>query len=342
MKRITIVIINFIFSGLIAVAQVGINNDNSLPDASAGLDVKFTNKGFLPPRVSLTALNSTMPITSPAAGLLVYNTVSAGTAPNNVMPGYYFWNGTKWISASVPQGANTGEMLYWNGTQWIIVPTGSEGQILTYVNGTPTWQYKCGTPIVKSHVAGTVAPVSKTVTYGTIDNIPGEPYKCWITSNLGADHQAMGMNDPTEASAGWYWQFNRKQGYKHDGTTRTPAMTWIVSISDTTDWQTINDPCKTELGSQWRIPTYTEWNNVDNAGGWSNLNDTWNYGLKLHAAGYLQNSDGSLSERGTAGRTWSSTKNGAGIGWNLGFDSSTSLMTNLSMDYGQSVRCLRD
>lgn len=82
--------------------------------------------------------------------------------------------------------------------------------------------FLCGNSITVSHVAGTVAPVSKTTTYGTVTNIPGETTKCWITSNLGADHQATSMGDATEASGGWYWQFNRKQGYKNDGTT-TPA-----------------------------------------------------------------------------------------------------------------------
>ncbi len=48
----------------------------------------------------------------------------------------------------------------------------------------------CGSSITINHVAGTVAPVNKTVTYGTVTNIPGETSKCWITSNLGADHQA--------------------------------------------------------------------------------------------------------------------------------------------------------
>jgi len=73
---------------LIAVhlfAQVGINSDNSTPDASAGLDVNFNNKGFLPPRVALTAINSALPVTAPAAGLLVYNTAVAGSPPNNVL-----------------------------------------------------------------------------------------------------------------------------------------------------------------------------------------------------------------------------------------------------------------
>ncbi|MEI7897716.1 MAG: hypothetical protein WCJ26_11825, partial [bacterium] len=88
----------------------------------------------------------------------------------------------------------------------------SYGNSQTFSTLLPT----CGTMTI-NHVAGTTAPVTKTVTYGTVTNITGEPSKCWITSNLGADHQATAVNDGTEASAGWYWQFNRKQGYKHDG-----------------------------------------------------------------------------------------------------------------------------
>ena len=53
---------------------------------------------------------------------------------------------------------------------------------------------------------------------GTVTGIPGETTKCWITSNLGASQQATAVNASTQASSGWYWQFNRKQGYKYDGT----------------------------------------------------------------------------------------------------------------------------
>ena len=52
-------------------AQVAINNDGSNPDASAGLDVKFNNKGFLLPRLSVTEIAA---ISTPADGLQVYNT----------------------------------------------------------------------------------------------------------------------------------------------------------------------------------------------------------------------------------------------------------------------------
>ena len=71
-----------------ANAQTGIGT--TTPNASAKLDVVATDKGFLPPRVALTATNAFSPITgtsSAATGLLVYNTATAGAIPNNVVPG---------------------------------------------------------------------------------------------------------------------------------------------------------------------------------------------------------------------------------------------------------------
>ena len=79
-------------------AQTGIGT--TTPNASAKLDVSSSTMGFLPPRVALTASNVFAPIagtSSAAAGLLVYNTNTAGTIPHNVVPGYYYWNGTAWV-----------------------------------------------------------------------------------------------------------------------------------------------------------------------------------------------------------------------------------------------------
>jgi hypothetical protein len=98
MKRL---IVLFLLITFYAEAQTGIGT--TTPNASAKLDVTATDRGFLPPRVALTASNVFAPITgtsSAAAGLLIYNTATAGTVPNNVVPGYYFWNGTAWIQIS--------------------------------------------------------------------------------------------------------------------------------------------------------------------------------------------------------------------------------------------------
>lgn len=97
MKKQFILILALFFS-LNAIAQTGIGT--TTPHASAKLDVTATNKGFLPPRVTLTSTTDVNTIASPATGLLIYNTATAGTAPNNVVPGYYYWNGSTWIQIS--------------------------------------------------------------------------------------------------------------------------------------------------------------------------------------------------------------------------------------------------
>ena len=326
-------------------AQISISTDNSAPDVSAMLDVKSTSKGFLPPRVALTAINSPLPVATPMAGLLVYNTATAGTVPNNVLPGYYGWNGIKWLPVLAPQGTSVGDMQYWNGTQWVSIPAGSNGQVLTFINGVPTWGGSttlCGVWFTVNHVAGAVSPVSKTVSYGTVTNIPGEPSKCWITSNLGADHQATAVNDATEASAGWYWQVNHKQGFKNDGSGRTPNSPWLCPINENSDWVAANDPCSIELGGSWRVPTSAEWTNVNASGNWTDWNGPWNSGLKLHAAGYLYANDGLLRNRGTGGGQWSSTQVGLTSCWVLYFDINQSNMGNDAKAHAYSIRCVRD
>jgi hypothetical protein len=273
------------------------------PDNSALLDMSSTTKGFLPPRMTLAQIES---IANPADGLMVYCTTD------------------RKFYAFVAYENTWKEILYGSAT---ISP-----------------QCSFGITITINHLAGDVAPVNKTVTYGIVTGIPGEPTKCWITSNLGADQQAVSVDDASEASAGWYWQFNLKQGYKHDGITRTPNTTWITEIIGIEDmWLPTNDPCTIELGEGWRIPAYTEWNNVVASGGWGDWNGPWNSDLKLHAAGRLNLTDGSLVTRGTHGYYWSSGSWGVPYAYSLDFwDSFLEVNAYDQMRRGNSVRCLRD
>jgi hypothetical protein len=74
--------------------NVGINTTGAVPNASAGLDVDFSNKGMLIPRVALTGTSSNAPIgASITTSLLVYNTATTG----DVTPGYYYWGGSNWM-----------------------------------------------------------------------------------------------------------------------------------------------------------------------------------------------------------------------------------------------------
>ncbi len=89
-----------IFFGEIIIAQnVGISETPITPDASSILEVQSTDKGVLLPRVALTGSTDNTSITAPVNSLLIYNTASSGTSPNEVTPGYYYWSSTnsKWL-----------------------------------------------------------------------------------------------------------------------------------------------------------------------------------------------------------------------------------------------------
>ena len=203
--------------------------------------------------------------------------------------------------------------------------------------------FDCGDDFTVTHTAGDVAPVTIEITYGTVmTDLSGENM-CWITQNLGAVNQASSATDDTEASAGWYWQFNRKQGYKHDGSTRTPSSAWITNINEDSDWAATNDPCIIELGAGWRLPTSPEWANADQAGAWANFSDTFDSDLKLHASGYLEASNGALASRGGIGIYESNTQNTNTAGYSMYFGSGYSVAPqSLDKIYGMSVRCISD
>ena len=95
------------WGGTLCAQSVSINPTGNPPNASAVLDVNSANKGLLIPRINLTGSNDVATIPTPANSLLIYNNVTAGTSPNNVVPGYYFWNGVKWIALSGQAGRST-------------------------------------------------------------------------------------------------------------------------------------------------------------------------------------------------------------------------------------------
>ena len=103
----------FLFLNMFA-QNVGINLTGTTPNASAGLDVDFTNKGVLIPRVTLTQTSLAAPVTSPATSLVVYNTASV----NDVTPGFYYWDGTQWLRLLNGSGS---------GTAWLTTGNAASG-----------------------------------------------------------------------------------------------------------------------------------------------------------------------------------------------------------------------
>lgn len=89
----------FLFWSLseVEAQNISINGTGATAHPSAILDVSSPNMGLLIPRIPLTAINASAPVTSPTVSLLVYNTASASTGTNAVSPGYYYWDGIQWV-----------------------------------------------------------------------------------------------------------------------------------------------------------------------------------------------------------------------------------------------------
>jgi hypothetical protein len=103
--RIVFMLIKMLFFFSVSLAQQGvaITNDGSSPAPSAILDIKSNNKGILIPRLTGSQRSS---IVSPAMGLLVYQT--------DASPGFYYFNGSAWMSLATGQGAGNGWSLTGN------------------------------------------------------------------------------------------------------------------------------------------------------------------------------------------------------------------------------------
>jgi hypothetical protein len=84
-----------IFYSTITRAQIGIGT--LTPHPKAVLDISGTDKGLLIPRVSLTSTEDVTTITTPPAGLIVFNTAPAGSGATAVDQGLYFWDGEMWV-----------------------------------------------------------------------------------------------------------------------------------------------------------------------------------------------------------------------------------------------------
>ena len=80
----SLILLIFITIGTITHSQVAINFDGSLPDNSAMLEIKSSNKGILIPRMTGAEMQA---IASPVAGLMVYNIT---------LQAFYSFNGSAW------------------------------------------------------------------------------------------------------------------------------------------------------------------------------------------------------------------------------------------------------
>ena len=116
-------LIPFIIGNLLLIAtlhgfsQTGINTDGTPPDPSAGLDVKFPNKGLLPPRMTNEQMNA---IPNPVSGLCVFcsdcGPSGTGALAMFMNGGWYAISMSCAVPASPAAAANTPDLtrITWN------------------------------------------------------------------------------------------------------------------------------------------------------------------------------------------------------------------------------------
>ena len=156
MKKLILLTLTFCYS-INSFSQVGIGT--SEPNASSQLEVKADDKGVLLPQVALQSTTDNNTISNGnVVSLLVYNTNNS----DDLKAGYYFWDGSKWMSlgsqSSVsidggtgapddnnpanPQGGDiyvdseTGDIYTHNGDEWVQAGSGG-GSTTTPGAGNP-------------------------------------------------------------------------------------------------------------------------------------------------------------------------------------------------------------
>lgn len=249
-----------ICSSVITAAQTGIGT--TTPNASAKLDVSATNKGFLPPRVSLTDANDQTTILTPATGLLVYCKGDAGLAS-----GYYFWNGSAW--ATIATAGGSGSVAAEFGSQYqgatvsitnttplevlsFTLPTAGIWEVISFLRsqGTPTFiggyaiYDPAGTMVANSEILAAYGQNAATATgVMRIQTTGAATYKLKAWASLGS-YNVMTNSD---GRTGVTWQKisgNAPLSFNNYGDVKTGFQT-----VDHNGWIKLNGRAKSTLSS---------------------------------------------------------------------------------------------
>jgi len=120
-------------------------NSNAVLDLNANDTINGT-KGLLLPRVELVSLTDATPLTAHIAGMKVYNTAMV----NNVFPGVYYNDGTKWVRSE-------------GGDVQVVMATPTERHIEIVLNKEISTQsvvyYGCTPPVSSKLIVGNIKPI---------------------------------------------------------------------------------------------------------------------------------------------------------------------------------------
>ena len=278
----------------------GIGINTSTPDASAQLDIVSTTKGFLPPRMTTVQRDS---ISSPAAGLVIYNTTS------NCLN---FYAGSTWHETCgtiiPPSIAN-----YPPGSVFCALGAAAVVDVTNPTTG-KTWMDR--------NLGASQVATSST------DNLAyGDLYQ-WGRASDG--HQC--RISPTTAS----FSNTDQPGIGNFILAPNTIGDWR-SPQNNNLWQGvngINNPCP--IG--YRIPTESELNTEILSWSSNTSSAAFFSPLKFTLPGYRNRSSGSIFLVNSLGRYWSSTVSSTGSRiLNIGGANQTQMRAN-----GFAVRCIKN
>ncbi len=227
---------------------------------------------------------------------------------------------------------------------------------LTYtISGTPD---RTGTAAFALNIGGQACSLEFTVGSGCWANVNATDKLYFQCHNLASANPSADPFTPSWEINGGYWQWGRIQmegpgpSGPGAGEANEGAITgWNTTIAPSGSWsngtKTATDPCP----PGFRIPTQAQWagvlaNNTQSiVGSWYESATNYSSGrffgpnLMLPAAGYRNNYDGTVFNRGYGGIFWSSTEFGSIYAWTLDFYSGNANTYGNYRTYGFSVRC---
>ncbi len=102
-------------------SQVKIGDNPTILNTNSLLELESTNKGLLIPRMALTETTNASPLTNHISGMIIYNIASQ----NDVIPGFYYNDGSKWVKLLGNGQINTPTILGTSPTNTLAI-TGLE------------------------------------------------------------------------------------------------------------------------------------------------------------------------------------------------------------------------
>jgi hypothetical protein len=214
------------------------------------LDVSSSSHGILIPRVGLVETSSPAPIVSPAVSLMVYNNATA----NDVTPGYYYWEGSKWVRLNTGGGAGLSgngtatQLAFWGGTDslssnpglnWnpaksrlevdtsllltphpLKISSGTEGE-LRYDNNDHVLAYKTNSRWEKVFpLCGSTLPTIKEIPSSWWGPAQGQTFACYWAN----------MRGGIKFSIDWNGDGNEDESYTYTGYSHVydiPLFFWL-------------------------------------------------------------------------------------------------------------------